>query len=106
MSVDGYLDVPETDQPDRSSPLGTIAAWVAKPTIDSASEETIPYGWVLCSGVIIERGIWAGSLTPDLNSGKFFRGGILGQKLETEEDMMQDHQHTDPGHIIFTPSCS
>jgi len=105
MSENGYIDVPETDQTDQS-PLGTIAAWVAKPSLDSEQEREVPDGWVLCDGSTIEKGPWKGGSTPNLNSGHFLRGGELNQQLETEEDQVQDHEHADPGHTHSASSSS
>jgi len=107
MDGEGYEDVPEYPQPDSSSPLGTIAAWVSKPASEAEQASKIPPGWVMCNGSLIERGPWKGSLTPDLNSGgHFLRGGEPGQQLELEDDQVQDHQHQDPGHSHSASSSS
>merc|ERR1719320_1311655 len=107
MDGEGYEDVPEYPQPDSSSPLGTIAAWVSKPASETDQASDIPPGWVMCNGSLIERGPWRGSLTPDLNSGgHFLRGGEPGQQLELEDDQVQDHQHQDPGHSHSASSSS
>ena len=58
-------------------------------------------GWVPCDGSEIKEGIWAGKTTPDLNkSGRFLRGGIIGDVLKIEEDSLQAHTHgvSDSGH--------
>jgi len=104
MEADGYIDVPQIEQPG-DSPIGTITAWVSKPSGDGSPEQ-LADGWVLCDGSLIEKGIWAGGRTPDLNSGHFLRGGGLGQQLEMEEDQLQDHKHTDPGHTHSASSSS
>merc|ERR1712142_723678 len=84
-----------------------IAAWVNKPDNKTDQASEIPPGRVMCNGSLIERGPWAGSLTPDLNSGgHFLRGGDPGQQLELEEDQLQDHQHQDPGHSHSASSSS
>merc|ERR1712142_117036 len=84
-----------------------IAAWVNKPDNKTDQASEIPPGWIMCDGSLIERGPWAGSLTPDLNSGgHFLRGGEPGQQLELEEDQLQDHQHQDPGHSHSASSSS
>jgi len=104
MEQDGYVDVPQIEQSD-DSPLGTISSWVSKPSED-ASPEPIPDGWVLCDGSLIEKGIWAGGRTPDLNSGHFLRGGDLHHQLKMEQDQIQDHLHYDPGHSHTASSSS
>ena len=105
MSKNGYQNIPQTDQPERSSPLGTIAAWIEKPDVE-ASQEDLPQGWVFCNASLIENGPWAGSKTPDLNNGHFLRGGDFSEHLMKEEDQVQDHQHTDPGHTHSASSTS
>ena len=84
------------------APVGTIIAWVPKPTKGSSETVDIPDGWVKCDGSIIPKGsIWAGQLTPDLNNGRrFLRGGQDKDALTLEEDMVQSHAHSlsDPGH--------
>ena len=41
----------------------------------------------------------AGSNTPNLNGdGRFLRGGPDGEAGQMQDDAVQDHQHTDPGH--------
>jgi len=105
MSENGYQNIPQTDQPERSSPLGTIAAWIEKPDVE-ASQEDLPQGWVFCNASLIENGPWAGSKTPDLNNGHFLRGGDFNEHLMKEEDQLQDHQHTDPGHTHSASSTS
>ena len=89
-----------TDLP--SSPLGTILAWVMKPTAGSGNWTELPDGWVRCDGSVIPHpSIWAGELTPDLNHARrFLRGGPDSSMLTMEEDQLQDHKHvfSDPGH--------
>jgi len=106
MTSDGYSDVPQIEMPLTGSSLGTIAAWISKPEDDVSSSQSIPDGWVFCNGSLIEKGIWAGATTPNLNSGHFLRGGDVEQQLETEEDTIQEHQHTDPGHSHSATSSS
>jgi len=83
-------------------PVGSIIAWVIKPTKDTYEMASLPDGWVRCNGDIIPKpSIWAGKLTPDLNGEKrFLRGSSDRDVLTLEEDQMQDHKHTltDPGH--------
>jgi len=84
------------------APIGTISAWVTKPTKDGDETVNLPEGWVRCSGETIpEPSVWAGQLTPNLNGEKrFLRGSPDSEMLKMEEDQMQDHKHTvsDPGH--------
>ena len=84
------------------APIGTISAWVTKPTKDGDETVNLPEGWVRCSGETIpEPSVWAGQLTPNLNGEKrFLRGAPDSEMLKMEEDQMQDHKHTisDPGH--------
>jgi len=83
-------------------PVGSIIAWVTKPTKYTSELASLPDGWVRCNGDIIPRpSIWAGKLAPDLNGEKrFLRGNSDRYVLTLEEDQMQDHKHTlkDPGH--------
>ena len=85
-----------------TSPLGTILAWVMKPTAGSGNWTELPDGWVRCDGSVIPHpSIWAGELTPDLNHARrFLRGGPDSSMLTMEEDQLQDHKHvfSDPGH--------
>merc|ERR1712228_359390 len=86
------------------APVGTISAWVTKPTKETKEDKLVdlPNGWVRCDGSTIpEPSIWAGQLTPDLNGEKrFLRGASDSEVLTMEEDQMQNHKHdiTDPGH--------
>ena len=86
------------------APIGTISAWVTKPTKETREDEmvSLPDGWVRCDGATIpEPSVWAGQLTPNLNGEKrFLRGAPDSEMLKMEEDQMQDHKHTvsDPGH--------
>merc|ERR1711990_772147 len=86
------------------APIGTISAWVTKPTKETREDEmvSLPDGWVRCDGATIpEPSVWAGQLTPDLNGEKrFLRGASDSEMLTLEEDQMQDHKHdvSDPGH--------
>merc|ERR1719239_160947 len=86
------------------SPIGTILAWVTKPSKETRENEmvSLPDGWVRCDGSTIpEPSVWAGQLTPNLNGEKrFLRGASDSEVLTLEEDQMQDHKHnvTDPGH--------
>jgi len=83
-------------------PVGSIIAWVTKPTKYTSELASLPDGWVRCNGDIIPKpSIWAGKLTPDLNGEKrFLRGSSDRDVLTLEEHQMQDHHHTlaDPGH--------
>merc|ERR1719264_631119 len=83
-------------------PLGTIIAWVTKPTKETRQTVDLPDGWVRCDGATIpEPSIWAGQLTPNLNREKrFLRGASDSEVLTMEADQMQDHKHifSDPGH--------
>jgi len=83
-------------------PVGSIIAWVTKPTKHTSELARLPHGWVRCNGDIIPKpSIWAGKLTPDLNGERrFLRGNSDRYVLTLEEDQMQDHHHTlrDPGH--------
>merc|ERR1719507_2404363 len=86
------------------APIGTISAWVTKPTKEAREDEmvSLPEGWVRCDGSTIpEPSVWAGQLTPNLNGEKrFLRGASDSEVLTMEEDQMQDHKHqvSDPGH--------
>jgi len=86
----------------QTAPLGTILAWVPKPTTGSNQTSDLPDGWVRCDGTIIPNGsIWAGQHTPDLNSARrFLRGGKDTDALKMEAHMMQQHKHSiiDHGH--------
>ena len=83
-------------------PIGSIIAWVIKPSKESANETYLPEGWIRCDGTTIPPpSIWAGSTTPDLNGkNHFLRGGSDSEYLEIEEDQIQDLQLSinDPGH--------
>jgi len=86
------------------APIGTISAWVTKPTKETREDEmvSLPEGWVRCDGATIpEPSIWAGQLSPDLNGEKrFLRGASDLEMLTMEDDQMQNHTHkvSDPGH--------
>ena len=98
MSQGGYSDVLETTQLSADAPLGTIVAWVPRNNV-TADINTLHDGWLPCDGRIIEKGIWAGGVTPDLNTdGHFLRGATEENALEMEEDQIVDHEHIDPGH--------
>ena len=71
-------------------PLGTIMAWVPKPSAD-ASPISLPDGWVECDGQLITEGIWNNLRTPNLNGeGLFLRGGSQSNVLEIEGDLVRD----------------
>jgi len=86
------------------SPIGTISAWVTKPSKETREDEmvSLPDGWVRCDGATIpEPSVWAGQFTPNLNGEmRFLRGASDSNMLTMEEDQMQDHKHGlyDPGH--------
>ena len=99
MSTGGYETVPEFKQLSSASPLGTITSWTPKDAMDSEDKLDLPDGWLPCDVRSIENGLWAGRVTPDLNTnGHFLRGGQENNAMEFEEDQMQDHEHTDAGH--------
>jgi len=83
------------------SPIGTISAWVTKPSANGQTMD-LPNGWVRCDGSTIPQpSLWAGQFTPNLNGEKrFLRGGGDGEQLKMEDDQLQDHKHdiSDPGH--------
>jgi len=95
-------DTDDTINNMRTAPLGTILAWVPKPTTGSNQTSDLPDGWVRCDGTIIPHGsIWAGQHTPDLNfARRFLRGGKDTDALKMEAHMMQQHKHStiDHGH--------
>ena len=107
MSTGGYENVPEFKQLSSDAPLGTITAWTPKNAIDSDDNLDLPDGWLPCDGRSIENGLWAGRVTPDLNTnGHFLRGGQENNAMEFEEDQMQDHEHADAGHSHSSPPHS
>ena len=54
----------------------------------------LPDGWQRCDGSFIEKGIWAGKRTPDLNGERrFLRGGPDKDVLTLENDQIEDHDH-------------
>merc|ERR1712025_139719 len=82
-------------------PVGTIIAWINRPSATENDFSSLPSGWQRCDGSTITQGIWKGRLTPDLNiARRFLRGGPDHSMLTMEEDQMQDHHHSisDPGH--------
>jgi len=79
-------------------PVGSIIAWVSRPSdrTDPRLTESIPRGWVRCSGTLITEGKWKGQYTPDLNNAKkFLRGGPdKGEReMEDESTKLPDHEH-------------
>lgn len=73
----------------------------------------VPDGWQRCDGTMIMTGIFAGQLTPALNSGAglFLRGGHDSNANTIQEDAVQDHTHdsmlSDSGHThAFSVSAS
>jgi len=83
------------------APLGTITAWVTRPSSDG-TEASLPDGWQKCDGSLISApSIWEGEVTPNLNGERrFLRGGSDADMLKLEEDQLEEHTHkvTDPGH--------
>ena len=72
------------------APIGTIVAWTPRPNRDSYDEVSLPNGWIVCDGRIIDAGIWKGKRTPDLNEERrFLRGGSHGNALSPEEDSIR-----------------
>lgn len=85
----------------KTSPVGSIVAWITKPEQEAEKENSVlPDGWVHCDGKPIpEPSIWAGAHTPNLNGDKrFLRGGSYQDQLTEEDDTLQDHTHDDHGH--------
>merc|ERR1711862_671390 len=85
------------------APLGTINAWVTKPSRSSSSSRNLPTCWMKCDGSVInyQNSPWKGSRVPNLNGdGRFLRGGSASQVLTMQEDSVEDHTHSvsDPGH--------
>ena len=84
------------------APIGSISAWVRKPTKETSETVNLPDGWFPCDGSPIPQpSIWAGQLTPNLNGERrFLRGASEEDMLTLEEDQMQEHMHelSDPGH--------
>jgi len=103
MESDTYTHVPQTEELSSYSPLGTILAWVPKPS-ESSDPTSLPDGWMFCNGAEITQGPWTGAMTPDLNNvGAFLRGGQTKYALEMEDGQIEDHHHDDSGH---QHSCS
>merc|ERR1719206_1620687 len=81
------------------APIGTIAAWVSKPSKETSDhdKQDLPNGWVKCDGSSIPHpSVWAGTLTPDLNGQKrFLRGSDEKDMLtlEAENTRLPDHKH-------------
>merc|ERR1711962_1461922 len=79
-------------------PIGSIIAWVSKPSdrTDPRLSESLPRGWVRCSGILITEGKWKGQYTPDINNAKkFLRGGPdrSERQMEDEDTKLVDHYH-------------
>jgi len=77
-------------------PVGSIIAWVSKPSSSTSHDltESLPRGWVRCSGTLITEGRWKGQLTPDINNAKkFLRGGPDGHERQMEDWAMVNHHH-------------
>ena len=83
------------------APLGTITAWVTRPSADG-EVASLPAGWQRCDGTTIAApSIWEDKTTPNLNGERrFLRGGSDEDMLRLEEDQLQQHRHklVDPGH--------
>ena len=80
------------------APLGSIIAWTPMPDANTLNPTSLPEGWVLCDGSVIEGGIWDGRTTPNLNGEKrFLRGG------ETEEVLTLEDEKTNYRDIFFLP---
>jgi len=96
----------------RLAPIGTISAWVTKPSLETSDDEKVylPEGWVRCDGATIPKpSIWAGQLTPDLNGGKKFLRGSSDSEMLTMEDektKLPDHTHTDTSSATATASAT
>ena len=84
------------------APLGSITAWVTRPSSVGGTEASLPSGWQKCDGSLIPApSIWEGKVTPNLNGERrFLRGGSDSDMLKLEEDQVEEHTHklTDPGH--------
>jgi len=84
------------------APLGTITAWVTRPSPEGDTEASLPEGWQKCDGSLISApSMWEGKVTPNLNGERrFLRGGSDTDMLKLEEDQLEEHTHkvTDPGH--------
>jgi len=86
------------------APIGTIAAWVSKPSIETSDDEKVdlPNGWVKCDGSSIPHpSDWAGKYTPDLNGQKRFLRGSEDKDmltLERESTRLPDHTHLTKEH--------
>ena len=77
----------------KPSPIGTILAWTPLPDLETLNPVEIPDGWLECDGSMIQKGIWIGRRTPDLNGSKrFLRGGVIGDALRVEEDTVNADQ--------------
>ena len=76
------------------APLGTITAWVTRPSADG-EVASLPAGWQRCDGTTIAApSIWEDKTTPNLNGERrFLRGGSDEDMLRLEEDQLQQHRH-------------
>ena len=77
------------------APIGSILAWIPRVNKDTTEVTDIPECYQLCDGSPINKGIWSGLSTPDLNNQKrFLRGGLPQESLTLQEDSLQDHEHS------------
>merc|ERR1711892_847284 len=71
------------------APIGTIVAWSPKTHSEGENDVTLPSGWVMCSGIQITEGRWAGQTTPNINGDeRFLRGSKLDDVLIEQKDQV------------------
>jgi len=71
------------------APIGTIVAWSPKTHSEGENDVTLPSGWVMCSGIQITEGRWAGQTTPNINGDeRFLRGSKLDDVLTEQKDQV------------------
>ena len=77
------------------APIGSILAWIPRVNKHTTEVTDIPECYQLCDGSPINKGIWAGLSTPDLNNQqRFLSGGLPQDSLTFQEDSLQDHEHS------------